>query len=396
MATHTATGARPLRAEVPGVRTDRDGTVRVDAGGRTRIAVRAARQSSRPRCPPSSPPTSSTATTTDGSPNGAPGCARWPRRRAASSGVEVFEGEAATPEAVAQRAERDDVRRRPAVHHRGRRRALEGRRGPRAVAPALAEKAPRRPSLFFAREEGRVRRRPKLAEAVERADGDIAARRTVKPKELPKLGRRRGQAARVELDCAAAQALVAHVGERQQRLCASSRSSRSSSARGTDRRPGGRGVARRLRRAPGLGVRRRARGRRPPRPRAASWSCAPRVSDAAADPVDGPPPARGAAIADAPAGGESPAEVKARHEGNPWAVGRRIEEAREADPDALRAPWSRSPTSKSTPAAAASSPRTRGPAGDRDDRRVGRCAGSPRRVSRSRPARSRARAPSRR
>ncbi len=54
--------------------------------------------------------------------------------------------------------------------------------------------------------------------AVKRAGGQVVAQMTVKPWELPKWAREQAGRLGIELDSAAAKALVAQVGERQQRL----------------------------------------------------------------------------------------------------------------------------------------------------------------------------------
>ena len=86
------------------------------------------------------------------------------------------------------------------------------------LLPALADIGEETTVAFFAREEGRFKVSAQLAKAVEKAGGSVAAERTMKAKELPKW--LQGEAARlgVSVDREAAQALVAHVGERQQRL----------------------------------------------------------------------------------------------------------------------------------------------------------------------------------
>ena len=125
----------------------------------------------------------------------------------------------------------------------------------------------------------------------------------------------RGDAARAsKLDGAAAQALVAHVGERQQRLLRElEKLALEHGAGRDDRRRGGRGRRGAVGRAPGLGAGRRARRRATaPRRRAPSSSCARRASAAAARPAHGPPRPRGARRSPMRLeAGESPAQVKA-------------------------------------------------------------------------------------
>ena len=86
------------------------------------------------------------------------------------------------------------------------------------LLPALESIADETTIAFFAREEGRLKVSARLAKAVAKAGGSVAAERTMKARELPNW--LQGEAAKlgVTLDGDAAQALVAHVGERQQRL----------------------------------------------------------------------------------------------------------------------------------------------------------------------------------
>ena len=71
---------------------------------------------------------------------------------------------------------------------------------------------------FFGREEGRAKVPAGLAKAVEAAGGQVAEEATVKPRSLPGWVVARAQELRLDLDQQAARALVAHVGDRQQRL----------------------------------------------------------------------------------------------------------------------------------------------------------------------------------
>jgi len=71
---------------------------------------------------------------------------------------------------------------------------------------------------FFAREEGRAQTPERLARAVERAGGKVSVEQSVKPWELPKWVAARARDIGLDLDAGAARALVAQVGERQQRL----------------------------------------------------------------------------------------------------------------------------------------------------------------------------------
>jgi DNA polymerase-3 subunit delta len=71
---------------------------------------------------------------------------------------------------------------------------------------------------FFAREEGRHRVPVALVKLVEAAGGVVAEEGNVKPRELPRWLVARAAELGVELDQQGARALVAHVGDRQQRL----------------------------------------------------------------------------------------------------------------------------------------------------------------------------------
>jgi DNA polymerase III subunit delta len=86
------------------------------------------------------------------------------------------------------------------------------------VAAALGAIAPDTTVVFFGREEGRLKVPDALAAAVRQASGDVSVEATVKPWELPKWSIAQATQLGLELHPAAAKALVAHVGERQQRI----------------------------------------------------------------------------------------------------------------------------------------------------------------------------------
>src|SRR3954463_12716566 len=135
-----------------------------------------------------------------------------------ASGAEVFEGEEATPEAVAAALSAMTFatgRRFLIVDgvERWRDKEVEAQ-----LAPLLGAMPPDTTVAFFAREEGRSKAPPALHAAVKAAGGDINVESAVKPWELAKWVRERGRRLGLALDPAAAQALVAHVGDRQQRL----------------------------------------------------------------------------------------------------------------------------------------------------------------------------------
>jgi DNA polymerase-3 subunit delta len=86
------------------------------------------------------------------------------------------------------------------------------------LLPAMREMPPDTTVALFAREEGRAMAPAAVHDAVKAAKGQIVQQGTVKPWELPKWGREQAARLGLALDQAAAKALVAQVGERQQRL----------------------------------------------------------------------------------------------------------------------------------------------------------------------------------
>jgi DNA polymerase-3 subunit delta len=255
-----------------------------------------------------------------------------------AGGLEVIEGDASTPEAVgrALNAMTFAMGRRFVVVdgvERWKQADVEAH-----VVPGLANLAPDTTVAFFAREDGRAKVPPALPKAVTKAGGDVIEQGTVKTRELPKWALAEAKRLGIDLEPAAAQVLVAQVGERQQRLL------RELEKLALEHGPGVR-----------LGVE--------------------DVTDAAADSaeiqvwglVDAlvardrrtvfraflelreqgeavgrliPLMARRLrevlAIADRLEAGESPAQVKSSTKGSPWALDRRIKEARATDTDSLR------------------------------------------------------------
>ena len=134
-----------------------------------------------------------------------------------ANGVELFEGDAATPEAVAAalNAMTFALGRRFIVVdgvESWKERELE------PLAAAMAAIAPDTTVAFFAREESRKKAPNGLHEAVRKAGGNISAEQSVKAWELPKwvIGQARELGLQLEPD--AARALISSVGDRQQRL----------------------------------------------------------------------------------------------------------------------------------------------------------------------------------
>jgi DNA polymerase-3 subunit delta len=255
-----------------------------------------------------------------------------------AGGLEVIEGDASTPENVglALNAMTFAMGRRFVVvdgAERWKQADVDAH-----VVPALANLAPDTTVAFFAREDGRLKVAASLPKAVAKAGGDVIEQATVKTRDLPKWVQGEAKRLGLELESGAAQVLVAQVGERQQRLL------RELEKLALEHGPGTR-----------LG--------------------AEDVTDAAADSaeiqvwglVDAlvardrrtvfraflelreqgeaigrliPLMARRLrevlAIADRLEAGESPAQVKSSIKGSPWALDRRIKEARGTDPEALR------------------------------------------------------------
>src|SRR5579859_6879570 len=134
-----------------------------------------------------------------------------------AQGLELFEGDAATPDAVgaALNALTFALGRRFIIVdgvERWKERELE------ALLSALGHLAPDTTVAFFAREDGRVKAPEALHKAVKQAGGDVSAEQNVKSWELPKWVIARAGELGIGLDSAAAHALIGHVGERQQRL----------------------------------------------------------------------------------------------------------------------------------------------------------------------------------
>src|SRR3954463_8776660 len=103
-----------------------------------------------------------------------------------TGGVELFEGDAATPEAVALalRSMTFAIGRRFLIVdgvERWKDAEVES-----VLAPALASIAPETTVAFFAREEARVKLPAKLSAAVKKAGGDVVAETALKPRELPR------------------------------------------------------------------------------------------------------------------------------------------------------------------------------------------------------------------
>jgi DNA polymerase-3 subunit delta len=135
-----------------------------------------------------------------------------------SGGVETFEGDVATPEAMARALDAMTF----AIGRRflvvdGVERWKESEVSAHLV-PALQNIAADTTIAFFGRDEGRFKVCAALATAVEKAGGVVATEMVLKAKDLPRWLQSEADKLGVELDRDGAQALVGLVGDRQQRL----------------------------------------------------------------------------------------------------------------------------------------------------------------------------------
>ncbi len=135
-----------------------------------------------------------------------------------NTSVELLEGDAATPAGVADAlaAMTLAIGRRVIIVEgveRWRQADVE-----KHLTPAFDRMPPETTVALFAREESRAKAPAAIHDAIKRAKGQVVAQMTVKPWELAKWAREQGARMGLALDMAAAKALVAQVGERQQRL----------------------------------------------------------------------------------------------------------------------------------------------------------------------------------
>jgi DNA polymerase-3 subunit delta len=134
-----------------------------------------------------------------------------------AQGVELFEGDAATPEAVAAALlTMTFALGRRFIVVDGVERWREKETEP--LEAALRTIAPDTTVAFFAREDSRLKAPKRLHDAVRTAGGDISAEESVKPWELPKWVIARARELGIDLEPDAARALIQQVGDRQQRL----------------------------------------------------------------------------------------------------------------------------------------------------------------------------------
>ncbi len=143
---------------------------------------------------------------------------RMAEQESGAAGVEVLEGDASTPDAVARALSAmtfalgrrfviaDGVERWKDAEVEVVATAMQGM-DPEAITVA-----------FFAREDTRSKAPAPLRAAVEAAGGQVSAEESLKPRELPRWVIARAGELGLGLDTQAARALVAQVGDRQQRL----------------------------------------------------------------------------------------------------------------------------------------------------------------------------------
>ena len=134
-----------------------------------------------------------------------------------AQGIELFEGDTATPEAVATALNSLTF----AIGRRfivvdGTERWTDKQLAP--LEAVLKDIPPDTTVAFFAREDSRTKAPKRLHDAVKKAGGDISAEESVKPWELPKWVIANARELGLQLEPDSARALIAQVGDRQQRL----------------------------------------------------------------------------------------------------------------------------------------------------------------------------------
>jgi DNA polymerase-3 subunit delta len=136
-----------------------------------------------------------------------------------ATGVELLEGDAATPAGVAAALAAMTLitQGRRVIIAEGAERWREADVSTHLLGP-MGDMPPETTLAIFAREDARAKAPPALHKAIEGAGGQIVSRMTVKSWELAGWAREQGARLGLELDPRAAKVLVDQVGERQQRL----------------------------------------------------------------------------------------------------------------------------------------------------------------------------------
>jgi len=251
-------------------------------------------------------------------------------------GVEVFEGDAATPEAIgaALNAMTFAVGRRFLIVdgvERWKDAEVEA-----DLAPALSDVPPDTTIAFFAREDGRVKTPANLVALVKKV-GNVAVEATPKARDLPNWAIEEARGLGVTLERPAAQLLVTTVGERQQRLL------RELEKLAIEYGPGATLTTDEVestahsaeRQVWGL-VDSFVTGNGPATTRAFLELRAQGESIARLVPLMARRVRDVLAVATRLENGESPAQIKEATRGNPWQTEQRIKQARATDADSLR------------------------------------------------------------
>ena len=264
---------------------------------------------------------------------------RKAEEEAGAQGVEAFEGDAATPAAIAAALSAMTF----SMGHRflvvdGVERWKEAEVKTQLL-PALKAMDPGTTVAFFGRDEGRSKTPPALAAAVGRTGGVVAEEAMLKAKDLPRWVTAEAKKLGFELDNAASRLLVDAVGERQQRLLRELE--KLALEHGAGARLGEEDVAavaapsaerqvwglidalvgREHRKATRAFLELREQGESLPR-------LVPLIARRLREVLS---------VAVRLEAGEAPAQVKAGLKMSPWAADRRLKEARATDADALRA-----------------------------------------------------------
>jgi DNA polymerase-3 subunit delta len=139
-------------------------------------------------------------------------------QQSGANGAELLEGDDATPEATASAlsAMTFAIGRRFVIVDGAER--WKDADVKKHLTPVLKDLDPDTTVAFFAREDGRAKAPKALHDAIKAAGGDISGEQMLKARELPRWVQAEATKLGIGIDSTAAQALVAAVGDRQQRL----------------------------------------------------------------------------------------------------------------------------------------------------------------------------------
>lgn len=255
-----------------------------------------------------------------------------------AGGLEVLEGDAATPQGAA--AALDAM-----TFAMGRRFIVvdgvqdwKDKDVTAHLAPALATPPQETTIAFFGREAGQKKVPAALVKAVEAAGGAVAREQQLKPRELPRWAIGEARRLGLQLESGGAQALVAFVGDRQQRLL------RELEKLALEHGQGATIGVEEVEAVAALSAERQPWGlvdALVARNHAAALRAYLDLRDQGEDlarlvPLMARRVREVLAIAVRLEAGEAPAQVKASMKGNPWALDQRIKDARGTDSDTLR------------------------------------------------------------